>query len=121
MADRKRTPPMSEAEWQSQLTDLLDATGWTWLHVRKSIGRRGGQRAWQTTTNLKGWVDLFAWRPTDDVIGIELKAADGTTTPEQDAVHASLRAAGVPVFVWRPADLDEAKRVLARRPARRTA
>jgi hypothetical protein len=109
-------PVETEAEFQAQVVELATICGWTWLHVRKSIGRRNGKSAWQTTTNLKGWVDLLLWRP-GRMIAVELKSRTGKTTPEQDAVLASLAEAGVETYVWRPSDWDEIAAVLGRRTA----
>lgn len=95
---------------------LARLCGWRVLHVRKSLGRRNGGRAWQTTTNIKGWPDLFMWKERR-TLAAELKSEDGTTTAEQREVLGSLRAAGVEAYVWRPSDLDEAKRVLSRKVA----
>lgn len=102
----------TEAEWQQQVVQLAEILGWQWLHVRKSLGRRDGKRGWQTTTNLKGWVDLTLWHPRHGLIFVEFKSAGGKVTPEQEAVHVSLRAAGQRVFVWRPGDLEDVQRVL---------
>ena len=109
------TPAVTEALFQRQVTDLADICGWHWLHVRKSLGRRDGKRAWQTTTNLKGWCDLLLWKP-GRVVAAELKSDTGKTTPEQDAVLASLAAAGIETHVWRPADWDAIAATLGRRP-----
>lgn len=108
-------PALSEAAFQQQVTELATICGWTWLHVRKSIGRRQGKAAWQTTTNLKGWCDLLLWRP-GRIVAAELKSDKGKTTPEQDDVLASLRAAGVDTYVWRPANWGDIARVLGARP-----
>ena len=106
---------MTEADFQRQVVELLGILGWEHLHVRKSIGRRGGEAGWQTTTNLKGWPDILAWSPKQRrVIAAELKSEKGRVSPEQVAVLASLEAAGVETFVWRPADLPVIQSVLRR-------
>jgi hypothetical protein len=107
---------VTEAAWQEQVTQLAGLCGWRVLHVRKSLGRRNGGRAWQTTTNVKGWPDLYCWK-RGRTLAVELKSEDGKTSPEQREVLASLSEAGVEVYVWRPSDLEEAKRVLSRRAA----
>lgn len=106
----------TEAQFQRQVTDLADIYGWRWLHVRKSVGRRNGSAAWQTTTNLKGWPDLLLWR-SGRMVAAELKSATGKVTPEQSEVLASLRGAGVDVYVWRPDDLEDIAACLSRRIA----
>lgn len=107
---------MTEAELQAQIMELATITGWRFLHVRKSIGRRDGRRGWQTTTNLKGWPDLLLWKP-GRIVAAELKSDTGQTTPEQRDVLGSLAAAGVECFVWRPCDWAEIGSTLGRRAA----
>jgi hypothetical protein len=106
-------PPRAatEAEFQEQVAQLAGIAGWQHLHVRRTIGRG---RKWTTSTNLAGWPDLLLWKP-GRVVAAELKSDKGKTTPEQDAVLASLAAAGVETFVWRPSDWDEIAAVLGRR------
>lgn len=109
-------PAITEAEWQDQVITLAHLLGWRHLHVRRSIGK--GQR-WTTATNIKGFPDLLLWHERQQrIIAAELKTDKGRTTLEQDEVLASLKAAGVPAYVWRPRDLDEVQRILsgARRP-----
>lgn len=103
---------VTEAEFQQQVVELATICGWTALHVRRSIGRRGGKQAYQTTTSIKGWVDLLLWRP-GQIIAVELKREKGRLTDEQRECLSGLAAAGVPVYVWRPSDFEELARVLA--------
>lgn len=106
---------MTESEWQAQVVQLMTATGWHHLHVRRTIGRG---RKWVTATNVIGWPDIYAWHPRQSrTIAVELKSANGKLTAEQHDVLRSLAAAGVETYVWRPADLDEAVRVLNRKAA----
>ncbi len=101
-----------EADWQEQVIDLAHLHGWSHLHVRRTIGRG---RQWTTSTNVKGWPDLFLWNPGQQrVMAVELKSETGHVTVEQRAVLASLTAAGVECHVWRPSDLDSAQAALAR-------
>lgn len=97
---------MSEADLQRLVTDAAAVLGWTWLHVRAGRTARG----WAVPVSGPlgaGWPDLVLVRPRDGrLLFLELKAASGRTTPAQDAVHATLRAAGLDVRVVRPADLD---------------
>lgn len=102
-----------EADFQQQVIELLHVYGWRHLHVRRSIGRGGGGRKWQTTTNVKGWPDLFCWHEGQQrTLAAELKSETGKATDEQLEVLASLRAAGVEVHVWHPADLDRLPAIL---------
>lgn len=106
------TLALTEAEWQTQVVDLLHIHGWTHLHVRRSIGRRGGKAGWQTTTNIAGWPDLFAWHPEHGFAALELKSERGRATVDQRAVLASLAEAGAVTLVARPSDLDDVIAVL---------
>ena len=97
-----------ELEWQFQqrVTDLAEANGWEWHHQRNSIGSR------------KGWPDLALWRPA--CIGQpgrfllrELKRDGERPRPEQLAVVASLRLAGVDANFWWQADWPEIEATLS--------
>lgn len=104
---------MNEREWQEQVIELAQLNGWAHLHVRKSVGRGA---KWTTTTNLKGWPDLFLWHERDHrTLAIELKVRPNTATPDQLAVLASLNAAGIESYVMFPEQFDELAAVLARR------
>lgn len=108
-------PDVSEAIFQQQVIELAHITGWQVLHVRRSIGRRGGKQAYQTTTSIKGWPDLYLFRPGQH-LAAELKREKGRLTEEQRQCLADLAAAGVPVHVWRPSDFDDIARVLGAKP-----
>jgi hypothetical protein len=80
-------------DFQAQIVDAARIFGWSHLHVRKSIGRRGGARGWQTTTNVRGWPDLLLWHPTrGGALAVEVKVPPDRATPEQEAVLADLAA-----------------------------
>ena len=104
---------MTEAEWQEQVVDLARICGWRTMHVRRSIGKG---RRWTTSTSVVGWPDLVLWRP-GRIVAAELKSNTGQVTEDQAAVLASLEAAGMETYVWRPGDLDEVASVLGRRAA----
>lgn len=107
---------LSEAEWQQEVEALLRVYGWEWLHVRRSLGKRGGKTAWQTTTNISGWPDLFCWHPEKErMLAAELKAKYNKPTDDQIATLTSLWQAGCEAVVWWPKDLDEVVRWLATR------
>lgn len=106
---------MTEAEFQAVVVELAHVLGWHHLHVRRTIGKG---RRWTTATNVVGWPDLFLWHERQHrTLAAELKSDTGKTTPEQEAVLASLNAAGIEVHVWRPADLDDIARTLTRTDA----
>lgn len=105
---------ISEADWQRQVIDLARLYGWRVMHVRKSRGRRGGAAAWQTTTSIDGWPDLFMWKPDGSrpAMAMELKSEKGKTTPEQEEVLAEFRRSGIPADVYRPSQFDQVQRLL---------
>lgn len=113
-----RWQDLTEAEWQTEVETLLRIYGWEWLHVRKSLGKRGGATAWQTTTNISGWPDLFCWnREQDRRMAIELKAKYNKPSDDQIAVLTSLWEASIEAHVWWPKDLDEVVKCLAHQTA----
>lgn len=107
---------LSEADFQAHVVELAKITGWRVMHVRRSVGRRSGGAAWQTTTSIKGWPDLFLFHPgLGAAMAVELKSDAGHLTPEQTVVLAELAASGVDARVWRPRDWPEVESTLTRR------
>lgn len=101
---------ISEAQWQTQFTQLATTLGWHHMHVRHTRGR-GDQ--WTTSTSVTGWPDLTLWHETQQrLIVVELKADRGTVRPEQRQVLLSLEAAGIPAYILRPRHLNEARGIL---------
>jgi hypothetical protein len=108
---------VSERQFQRNITDAAEQFGWHWLHVRKSVGRRDGAAAWQTTTNISGWLDLLLWHERQHrVAAAEVKSETGRVTPEQETVIASLAAAGLETYVWYPHDWDDVIKILQGKP-----
>lgn len=101
---------LTETEWQSQVVELAHLHGWNHLHVRRSIG--GRSQGWRTTTNVRGWPDLFLWHPRWGFAAIELKARKNKPTAEQLAVLDQLDKAGAVTMVAWPDDLDELLTIL---------
>jgi hypothetical protein len=91
----------THVEFQAAVVDAMHLFGWQHLHVRRSIGK--GSK-WVTSTNIKGWPDLFAWHVVGGFLAAELKVPPDTATADQDAVLASLALAGARAFVWTPHD-----------------
>ncbi len=84
------TLAMSEAAWQTMITDYATLTGWRWHHQRLSKQSR------------PGWPDLTLCR-SSRLIFAELKTERGTVRPEQTAwLHALREVPSCEVFVWRP-------------------
>lgn len=107
----RKAPGMLEAEWQAQVVQLAELYGWGWAHFRPARTARG----WRTPVSGPmgaGWPDLVLVR--DRILLVELKRIGGKPRPDQVAVLEAFRAAGAEVYVWTPADFDEAARVLAR-------
>lgn len=104
-------PPLTERQFQQQVVHLAHLHRWRVMHVRPTIGRRGGQAAWQTATSTPGWPDLTLWRP-GQLLLVELKTDRGRLSPAQREVIGSLQDAGVDVRVWRPADWPEIETTL---------
>lgn len=104
---------MNEADFQTQVIALAQIAGWHTMHVRSSIGR--GEQ-WMTTTSVAGWPDLAIWRPGQFLL-VELKSDRGRLSPQQTELLASLRAAGLDVRTWRPADWPEVQATLTTRRA----
>lgn len=95
--------PLSHVDWQAQVVDLAHALGWDHLHVRRTVGRG---KQWTTSTNVKGWPDLFLWHHRHGFAAIELKVGKDTATVEQQVVLAQLAAAGAAVMVAYPSDFE---------------
>lgn len=96
---RARARPLSEAQFQQQITDLCDWLGLRWHHETDS--RR----------SKAGFPDLVIVGKSR-VIWVELKSERGRVTKEQEAWLTDLWAAGQRVYVWHPSDLEEATDVL---------
>lgn len=95
------TLAMSEAAWQTMVTDYATLTGWRWHHQRLSKQSRPG---WPDLCLVRGRRLIFA----------ELKTERGTVRPEQTAWLDALRTVpSVEVFVWRPRHWATVQAVLA--------
>jgi hypothetical protein len=105
---------LSEAAWQSRVTDYAALKRWQWMHLRPARTEHG----WRTAVSGplgKGWVDLLLVRG-DRLILAELKRDGQNPTVEQRWVLEQLAELGserVLVTVWRPQDWPEVQRVLA--------
>lgn len=108
------TPRMSEAQWQQLVLDVAHINGFRSMHVRRSVGRRRGEQAWQTATSCDGWPDLILWRP-GELLAVELKSDTGRLTQVQADVLYSLAVAGADTDVWRPRDWPYVQQRLRRR------
>lgn len=84
---------MTEEAFQSHVERLALWHGWRFFHVYDS--RR----------SQPGYPDLHLWHPVHGSMFRELKTMKGRQSVAQLEVEASMRAAGIDVGVWRPADL----------------
>ena len=89
----------NEADFQREVTRLLDAAGFRWYHNPDS--RR----------SAAGFPDIVATDGTT-IIFAELKTDEGKLKPEQEEWLADLDAAGAVVHVWRPSSLDAIRAAL---------
>ena len=107
-----KPPPLTETEFQRQVTDLAELFGWQWAHFRPAQTSRG----WRTPVSGplgSGFPDLVLARARDRrLLFAELKTDRGRVTPDQERIHETLAAAGQPVNVWRPADFELIAEVL---------
>jgi hypothetical protein len=77
-----------------------------------------GYRSYHTYDSRRcesGFPDLLllgTGKRSGRMLVVEVKRESGKTTPEQDAWLESFRACGVPAYVWRPSDYDDAIAVL---------
>lgn len=108
--EQRRNRALREDEWQSQVTDLCDLYGYSWVHFRAARTTKG----WRVPVEGplgEGWPDLH-------IVGrgrriyVELKRELGEVSAEQEAVHAWIRANGGECYVWRPSQFEEVVRVL---------
>lgn len=107
----RQTP---EDSWQRQLVDLAAILGYHWLHVRAGLRQSGAYSVPVQGTLGVGWPDLVLVRERDRrLIFVELKAAGGKLTADQERVLGVLRAAGAETYVFWPTDVDEAYAVLS--------
>lgn len=107
---------LSEREFQAHVLAVAKRNGWLWFHDAATNAPRvcwSCKAPARGPRNASGLPDLLLVRE-DRILWAELKAQDGTTTPEQREWIARLRAAGQTVYVWRPADWPVIEKVLAR-------
>ena len=105
-----KAPPITEAQFQSQITQYAELRGWEWLHVR--AGRtEHGWRVPVSGTMAAGWPDLVLIRGRR-IIFLEVKRQDGKVTADQSRVLLALNVATEGAWVVRPSDWDFIEREL---------
>ena len=101
---------ITEASWQRTVIGLARAHGWRFYHPPRAGIRAGGT----VRHTVAGFPDLVMVRGPR-IVFAELKRQTGTVTPQQQGWLDDLRRASVEVYVFRPSDLPEVRRVLSRR------
>lgn len=107
-----KAPPLTEAQWMQQVTDLASKLGWSWLHLRPGMTRD----SWRTPISGplgKGFPDLLLARPRDmRLLAVELKRDGAKASDEQLLVLEILSQSGMETAVWTPSQFEEALAVL---------
>lgn len=86
--------------------------------MRRTIGRG---KKWVTATNLKGWPDLWLFRPDRGYVAAELKIPPDKATEEQTELLAYFDTMPATTSkLWTPDDWDDIQATLAVRQPRRT-
>lgn len=100
-------PPMSEDDLLRTVIDMAQRMGVLVAHFRPAQSKTG---RWLTAVqgDGKGFPDLVV-AGGGGVLFRELKAAKGSTTPEQRRWLGMLTTAEADADVWRPADLQSGR------------
>ena len=113
---KRRGPPatiklgVSETQFQERVKKLARMYGWCGWHNSFSHGAVTGVHTLglgDDHYDSNGMPDWIFWKPGRNVLFRELKAKGKYPTADQRRCHASLRAAGCDVDVWRPGDEDK--------------
>jgi VRR-NUC domain len=105
---QSRAENVSERDFQKTVTDALTLFGWRWCHFRPARTQRG----WRTAlSGDPGFPDLVAVRG-EQILYVELKAANGELRDEQRSWLSALGAAGAEVHCWRPNDWPVIERLI---------
>lgn len=98
---------------QAKVMDMARLFGWRRAHFRTAYQPGAGK--WVTPMSGEtGFPDLVLLRPPR-LIFAELKSDVGRLTSQQKEWITDLsQIEGIEVYVWKPKDLDEIQRILAR-------
>lgn len=115
---KAKRPPnkKEEEEFHNAVIEYARIMGWRTASFRKvRIARKDGTFFFQTPVqgDGKGWPDLFLVRGREKMF-IEFKTPKGRVEPEQEAWHAALRLAGIPVHVVLTTEWDRIEVFLKR-------
>lgn len=122
-------PTESEAAFQTKVIQLARYTGWNVWAPPPNRPSGEHRRAPKIIGVTAGWPDVAFWRlrrgrvgdlpaGIGEVFWAELKGAKTRVRPEQRVVLAELRACGLEVHLWRPADWPEIEARLTRSPGK---
>ena len=109
---RARATVMPEADFLEAVLRLANLYGWRSFHARPAMTARGPRTA--VAGDGVGFPDLVLVHPRHGLICAELKRVGARPVPAQEAWRAALLAAGVPVYVWWPTDLERLVTVVLR-------
>ncbi len=96
---RIRKMKIPEKDLQGQVEHLLRLFCWRYYHT------------WNSRRSVEGFPDLIALRRDRGLVA-ELKKEGEEPTPEQQNWLDEFEEAGFEVYVWRPADIERAAKVL---------
>ena len=92
---------ITEADFQAQVIELAERSGWRWFHV------------YDMRRSPAGWPDLVLVKPGHPVWYVELKTERGRVSrKQQEWLDAFEAARDTRVAVWRPRDWDRVAAVL---------
>lgn len=103
---------MLEKDFQNAVMELARFLGWKVLHFSDSR-RQVRPGVFVGDKDAAGWPDLFLVR--ERCIAMELKAPKGKTTDKQEEWLDALDKAGIPTYVFRPADMPMIQQLLSKR------
>ena len=103
--------PLTEAQFQKQVTDLATRLGWSWLHVERMGNEQGRWRTPVSGPLGKGWPDLVLIR-RGSLLWVELKGPNGVMTQAQKDLGIVLNKVA-PYYVLRPSDFNQIVEVLS--------
>lgn len=104
--------PVTEAQVEATIYDLLNLYGWHWIHHRPARIINDGWRTPTKGTGAEGFPDIVAIRPPRLLL-IELKGTRGRLSLTQKTWHRHLtQIDGIETYVWYPNDIDDALGIL---------
>lgn len=103
--------PLTEKQFQDQVTDLASRLGWAWLHIERMGNDQGRWRTPVSGPLGRGFPDLMLTRRSSLVFA-ELKAEGKTATEQQRTLLRILSLVTPHCYIWRPSNFPEIVEVL---------